>query len=128
MSTAVAVIALRGNQVLLVRNAKRNRSPEIPGGALVSGESIFDAAVRELFEETGLVVEPGDLVPFHEKDAHGWHVHIFRAVRWSGDLKAGDDAESAFWGPLDLILEGRRSEDCPIVIRAIHQHKAAFGR
>ena len=127
MNVAVAVIAVRGGEVLLVKSAKRPGSYEIPGGALLPGESRVHAAVRELREETGLQVNSWDLVPFHQKQAHGWHVHIFQALRWHGEPVAGDDAESVFWGAPDLILTGARPEDYPTVCRAIHQHKAAFG-
>jgi 8-oxo-dGTP diphosphatase len=128
MKTAVAIIALQGGQVLLVRNAKRNGSCEIPGGALLPSESVFGAAIRELFEETGLRVEPDDLTRFDEKDAHGWHVHILRALRWSGELRAGSDASDCWFGPPDLILEGQRSEDYETVMRAMCWHKVAGGR
>lgn len=124
---AVAVIALDGHQVLLVKNRKRGGSIEIPGGSLLPGESVIDGARRELFEECGLRVEQHDLVPFHVKDAHGWHTHVLRALRWSGELRAGSDVSECFFGAPDLLLDGERSEDYPTVIRALHQYKAAIG-
>ena len=128
MNTAVAIIAIQGSQVLLVRNAKRPGSCEIPGGAVLPGESRVHAAVRELREECGLHIESWDLVPFHTKETADWHVRIFQALRWGGRLTPGDDVSDCFFGAPDLLLEGAHPEDYPIVCRAIHQHKAAFGR
>lgn len=119
MRLAVAIIAIDRGQVLLVRNAKRCNSVEIPGGGVLHRETVFDAAKRELWEECGLRTEPDDFVRFDDKDAHGWHVCLMRALRWSGTLRAGDDAESVFWDSPELILTGQRPEDHAYVLRCM---------
>jgi 8-oxo-dGTP pyrophosphatase MutT (NUDIX family) len=48
-----------------------------PGGALEPGETPVDAAVRELEEETGVVVSPDSLVPWHR-----WLTPVFEAKRF----------------------------------------------
>ncbi len=51
----VGVVALDGQQVLLIRRGKQPRLGEwsIPGGAVELGETVREAAVREFREETG---------------------------------------------------------------------------
>ncbi len=51
-----AVLLLDENRVLLQRR-KDNRLWGVPGGSLEPGESLEEAAIRETFEETGLVIE-----------------------------------------------------------------------
>lgn len=48
-----------------------------PGGALEPGETPVDAAVRELQEETGVVVSPDSLVPWHR-----WLTPVFEPKRF----------------------------------------------
>lgn len=70
------VLLLDGlGRVLLFRGGDPDR-PErgtwwfTPGGGLDEGESLRSAAARELFEETGLRVDPGALEgPVHEEDS-----------------------------------------------------------
>jgi len=50
------VLLLRDNQVLLQRR-KDNGLWSIPGGSLEPGESLEEAAIRETYEETGLVLD-----------------------------------------------------------------------
>jgi len=58
--TAVGAILVSDGRILLI---KRGSQPgkglwSIPGGAMEVGESIFDAARRELYEETGIDAKP----------------------------------------------------------------------
>src|SRR5437660_11533680 len=65
----VGAIIIEENRVLLV---KRARPPllaqwSIPGGALEVGELVREAVVREAREETGLIVEPGELLGVYDR-------------------------------------------------------------
>jgi 8-oxo-dGTP pyrophosphatase MutT (NUDIX family) len=51
-------------RTLLTCVDRAGRGWDIPGGHLEPGESATEAAIRELFEETGLVLKPSDLSVF----------------------------------------------------------------
>jgi 8-oxo-dGTP diphosphatase len=65
---AVSAAIVRDGRVLLVRRA---RPPAmglftLPGGAVEAGETLAEAVVREVREETGLVVQPAGLAGTRE--------------------------------------------------------------
>lgn len=92
----VAVALLSPEGLLLVRHQKKDRSYWlIPGGGLEFGESMREAAHRELLEETGLEVEVGafllaaeSLAP--DRTRHVVHV-VFRGEVTGGKLRLGDE-------------------------------------
>jgi 8-oxo-dGTP diphosphatase len=103
----VGTIIIQGNQVVLV---KRGHAPlqgkwSIPGGVLEIGETLRKAAIREAFEETGLSIEPGELLGVFERvlpDEKGrmkYHYVLidFLCRRVAGELAAGDDADEVRW-------------------------------
>jgi len=103
----VGAIIIEEDRVALV---KRGHQPlqgrwSIPGGVLEIGETLRKAAVREAMEETGLAVEPGELLGVFERvvpDEEGrlkYHYVLidFLCRRISGELQAGDDAEEVRW-------------------------------
>lgn len=56
----VAALILLDGQVLLVRHRKGHRSYHLlPGGGVEKGETLREALIREVAEETGLVAEIG---------------------------------------------------------------------
>jgi 8-oxo-dGTP diphosphatase len=84
----------------------RSKAPEagrwsIPGGTVEPGETLAEAAEREVREETGLVVRATRELGCVELPAvaHGdvFEIHDFSADWISGRLAAGDDAADARW-------------------------------
>ena len=97
-----AVIFAPDGRVVLVR---RGNEPlvgtwTLPGGAVETGETLEEAVVREVLEETGLEVGPGailEVVEHMERDDTGAVLFHFVIVdflcAWrSGVLAAGSDA------------------------------------
>ncbi len=96
---AVAVVCWRGDEVLLIRRGRAPRLGEwsIPGGKVQRGEALHDAASRELFEETGISAEIGDLLAVYEIIEANFHYVLidYSAVWLAGEPVAGDDADEA---------------------------------
>lgn len=67
----------------------------LPGGRVEPGEDDATALVREMAEETGLVVEPGAVVGRVRRGRY--EIADYRCTVVGGHLRAGDDALDARW-------------------------------
>lgn len=67
----------------------------VPGGRVEPGEDDPAAVIREMQEETGLVVEPGALVGTVRRGP--FLISDYRCTVVGGNLQAGDDAADARW-------------------------------
>ncbi|MEM9881275.1 MAG: NUDIX hydrolase [Pseudomonadota bacterium] len=128
---AVGVIVLRGDQVLLIKRANPPKPDEwsLPGGAQDIGETVRDAARREVLEETGLKINIGglvDVVDFIERDDAGqprYHYSLidFWAESHNGEAAAGDDAAQTQWTRLaDIDALPLWPETQRVIHRAAH--------
>lgn len=107
----VAAITLKGNQILLTVRGKEPSKGMwgLPGGVIEIGETRVEALMREVYEETNIVVEPIELLTVFdsirkdEDDNVKYHYILFEYLckYISGDLKPGDDAPDALWIPID---------------------------
>lgn len=104
---AGALIEHDGRVLLVRRGADPKRGYwALPAGYVEIDEGPVAAAIRECFEETGLVIRVTGLFSVYHvtNDPRGAGVIIlYRAVVDSGELQAGDDAsEVAFFAPDEL--------------------------
>lgn len=111
--TGVSAVVVRDDEVLLVRRAD-NGSWTPVGGIVDPGEQPAAAAVREVLEETGLVVEPVRLVSVNVTPmityANGdqvQYIDLCFLCRWvSGDPHPADGENTeAVWVHRDRLPE-----------------------
>src|ERR1700733_3615682 len=103
-------------QVLIVQRKQQPNAGRwgFPGGVLELGETVFEGAMRELMEETGIVAEPAGFLAIHDaipRDDAGrvqFHYTLIavRGVWRSGEGVAGDDAADCAWTTRDEVLAG----------------------
>src|SRR6266699_845019 len=103
----VGAIIIENSRVLLVKRAHPPLQAEwsIPGGVLEVGELVREAAVREAREETGLVVDPVELLGVYDRVLRNpekrvlYHYVLidFLCRRVAGNLSAASDAAEVRW-------------------------------
>lgn len=108
------VTVLDGGRVLLVRRAAPPGEGEwsTPAGHLEVEEEPRTAAARELREETGLAVDPADLVLLEATQLEPWgekHVvsvgYAARREATDGTPSAGSDADAVEWVPVGELAD-----------------------
>jgi 8-oxo-dGTP diphosphatase len=105
----VGVFVLRDKQVLLIKRAIEPYQGywDIPGGFLEEGEHPEEGAVREIKEETGLVIEPTEILGVfmdeYGPDREATLNICYLAKVTGGEEKAGSDANEMAWFPLDNL-------------------------
>ena len=102
------VVVRRGDQFLLAQERKYGQTWTIPGGRVEPGESIADAAVREVVEETGIRVKlDGVLRVEHTPSPGGARVRVVFTASPVDDAPpkavADDESLGAAWLTLDEI-------------------------
>jgi 8-oxo-dGTP diphosphatase len=136
-----AYVALRrGDEVLLLLRANTGYMDgywAVPAGHVEHGESVLEAARREVREEVGVEIDPADLVPvtaMHRTGGNGQAIDervdfFFTTDRWTGEPQLMEPGKAAGldWFPLDKlpdpvvphearVLAGLRDGSIPPVI------------
>jgi len=123
----IGAIIIEDKRVVLVKRAHPPLQAEwsIPGGVLEVGELMREAAAREAREETGLTVEPGELLGVYDRvlrDANKrvqYHYVLidFLCRRVAGDLAAASDAAEVRWFTREELPALKLAADTLDVIR-----------
>jgi 8-oxo-dGTP diphosphatase len=115
----VGAVVIDGTKVLLVRRGQEPLKGEwsLPGGALELGETLQQGVVREVLEETGLVVVPGGIIEILDRitrdEASGrvrYHYVLIDFVCHvtGGTLCGASDAEEVRWVEHGQLQSGYR--------------------
>jgi 8-oxo-dGTP diphosphatase len=122
----VGAIIIDGERVVLVKRAHPPLQAEwsIPGGVLEVGELVREAAVREAREETGLIVEPIELLGVYDRVLRDREQRVqyhyvlidFLCRRVAGELTAASDASEVRWFRREELAELKLAEDTVEVI------------
>jgi 8-oxo-dGTP diphosphatase len=102
----VGGVLVRDGRVLLIRRGKQPLYGRwiVPGGTVELGETLEQAVVREMREETGLEVEPLEMLTAFDRieREQGTVLYHFVIVDYlcryrSGEARAGSDALEVAW-------------------------------
>ncbi len=109
----VGAVIIRGDRVLLVRRATEPLQGEwsVPGGVLELGEKLCEGIRREVLEETGLQVEPGEVLDVFDsifRDGQGRTQYHYVLIDYlchciAEDARAGSDVSEVRWVPQDEL-------------------------
>ena len=103
----VGAIIIQNDRVVLVKRAHPPIQGQwsIPGGVLEVGELVREAAIREAREETGLIVQPADLLGVYDRILRNEEQRVqyhyvlvdFLCRPVGGELHAASDAAEVRW-------------------------------
>jgi acetyl-CoA carboxylase carboxyl transferase subunit beta len=111
VTVAVGAVIVQDGNLLLIQRAHDPGAGRwaIPGGRVEPGETLAEAARREVLEETGLEVDVGDIAWVGDSigpgEPPGWHYAIvdFWATPTGGSVLAMGDAAGAEWVPIERL-------------------------
>lgn len=105
----VGVAIVEGDEILLVQRANEPHRGlwAVPGGKVDLGESLAEAATREVKEETGLLIELEQIIWVGEsiEDDHHLVLIDFLGQATGGELGAADDALDLAWVRIEDAYE-----------------------
>ena len=106
----MGAVVVRDGHLLLIRRGRGAASGQwsVPGGRVEWGETLEEAVVREVVEETGLQVNCGPFIGFAQRidsDSHYVILDFWATPISDQPLRAGDDAAEAAWVPLSGLID-----------------------
>ena len=97
----------QGQIVMQIRDPERYAwsGAALPGGHIEAGESLHEAVVREVYEETGLVISHPHLVGmkhWHTKEGIRYLVFLYRTSDFTGEIRSTEEGEIKWVSRKDL--------------------------
>ena len=124
--TGASVIVQNGDKVLLI---KRGKEPylgkwSLPGGAQEIGETLIQAAHRELKEETGIIAKEleflrvVDRITYSDSSeiTHHYVLAMYLVKEYSGVPNARDDAVDIGWYSIDCLNSLETTPEIPEIL------------
>lgn len=108
---AAFVLLLRNQETFLLRRANTGWADgmwTIPSGHVEKGESVIEAALKEVREEAGVTIKKEDLTFVHAHAVEDAYINFyFTATKWEGEacLAEEEKCSEVMWVSLDAIPE-----------------------
>ena len=102
-SVSVAGVVVNDQGRALIVRRRDNGHWEPPGGVLEHGETIEDGLRREVYEETGLKIEPGPLTGVYQNMRRHIIALVFRCRVVGGEFTTNDEAVAFDWATPEEI-------------------------
>ena len=132
---AVSAAIFRDSRLLIVRRAQPPAAGlyTLPGGVVELGETLAEAAVREVREETGLEIEPLALVGYRQVISHDPKGLVERhfvilpfAARWlAGEIILNEELAEARWLKPSELSELATTEGLAEIVAAASEKMSA---
>jgi len=132
---AVSAAIFRDGRVLIVRRARppAHGLYTLPGGGVELGETLEEAVIREVREETALQIKPVALAGYRQAIARDAEQRIERhfvilpfAARWiAGEVELNDELAEAFWLKPSALSGLQTTEGLAQIVAAAGERIAA---
>jgi len=133
---AVSAAVFRDGRVLIVRRARppAHGLYTLPGGGVELGETLEEAVIREIREETALAIEPVELMGFRQaivRDTAGrverhFVILPFAARFLRGEVVLNEELAEAHWLAPAEVSGLKTTEGLPAIVAAAAERLARF--
>jgi 8-oxo-dGTP pyrophosphatase MutT (NUDIX family) len=96
-----------GSNLLGVSRKDNHKLFGLPGGKVDPGEDTYTAMKREVFEETGLIVDRA--IPLFFREEEGFLAVVYLVTEWSGDVSTTESGK-VDWIDFDVLKKGSFAE------------------
>lgn len=128
-NTTVAAVIVYQNKFLLVEEIENNRHVfNQPAGHLEAKENLIDAAKREIYEETGLALEPqycSGIYYFHRPELSLYFLRFCFVIELDELLEStpnDDEILATHWFTLEEIIERKNQLRSSMVLECIEDY------
>lgn len=126
---AVGAVVIHEGRILLILRANPPQKGKwaVPGGSVEKGETLQEAAEREVLEETGLIISAGDpvhtveIIDRYPDGKIRFHYRVVEVMGEyvSGSLKAADDASETGWFSMEDLEKIELTETMKTLLKKI---------
>jgi len=111
------VFVTKNGKILAVSRGTNMSDMNMPGGGVELNEDPSDAAIREMYEETGLMA--GDIFPIYSAVSNGYFTTTYRVTSFSGKLRSSSEGIPS-WVEPETLLRSSYGEYFTDMLHSLH--------